>query len=282
MREREEVRRRVLGTLIGNALLRWESLVTILVTMILFLFVNDVSVLGIDWQPWFWLVLGGIAEAALVVSTLSDPEATQEAMSRDFERQYDVNSIRDRNSRDRLRTALEYRRNMMKLVKRHQGSMRMSLRQTVEDINEWISHMYDLAEHIDSAKGNEIVERDLKSVPQKIDQTRTRIQQEQARINQGGGDQLLLRDLERQLKQLEQQKLNLEATKNSVKRAEIQLESTLSSLGTIYAQMSLLGTKEVDSARAQRLRLEIQDEVASLQDTIDAMDEVQMSGLRLG
>jgi hypothetical protein len=45
--------------------------------------------------------------------------------------------------------------------------------------------------------------------------------------------------------------------------------------------MSHLGTKEVDSARAQRLRLEIQDEVASLQDTLDAMDEVQMQKLSL-
>ncbi|MEL6270164.1 MAG: hypothetical protein AAFR22_10165, partial [Chloroflexota bacterium] len=68
---------------------------------------------------------------------------------------------------------------------------------------------------------------------------------------------------------------------NSMKRAEIQLESTLSSLGTVYAQMALLGTKEVDGARAQRLRLEIHDEVAGLQDTIDAMDEVQSQRLRL-
>jgi len=55
----------------------------------------------------------------------------------------------------------------------------------------------------------------------------------------------------------------------------------LSSLGTIYAQMSLLGTKEVDSSRAQRLRLEIQDEMAGLQDTIEAMDEVQAQSLQL-
>jgi hypothetical protein len=68
---------------------------------------------------------------------------------------------------------------------------------------------------------------------------------------------------------------------NSVKRAEIQLESTLSSLGTVYAQMSLLGTKEVDSSRAQRLRLEIQDEVSSLQDTIEAMNDVQQQRLSL-
>jgi len=269
----QEVRNRVLTTLITNALLRWESLVTLVVTMILFVSVNDISVLGIDWQPWFWLILGGLAEAALIASTITDPEEAQEIMAQEFERQYDLSRIRNRVSRDQISKALEYRRNMLKLIKRHDGAMKVHLRQTVEDINDWIAHMYDIGQHIDAFDGNDIVERDLKMVPQKIEKVKIRIQRE--------NDERVRSDLERQLKQLEQQKLNLEATQNSVKRAEIQLESTLSSLGTVYAQMSLLGTKEVDSSRAQRLRLEIQDEVASLQDTIEAMDEVQMQSLRL-
>ena len=45
--------------------------------------------------------------------------------------------------------------------------------------------------------------------------------------------------------------------------------------------MSLMGTKEVDGSRAQRLRLEIQDEVSGLQDTIEAMDEVHAQRLQL-
>ncbi len=272
-RQREDTRRRIFGTLVMNALLRWESLVTLLVTAILFLFVNNISVAGIDWQPWFWLVLGGLAEAALVVSTITDPEETQAAMSREFESQYDLGNVRNRVSRERLKSALEYRRNMMQLVKRHQGAMRMHLRQTVDDVNDWIGHMYELAQHIDSFEENEIVKRDRQEVPQKIEKVQIRIQREQ--------DERVKSDLERQLRQLEQQRVNLDATINSVKRAEIQLESTLSALGTIYAQMSLLGTKEVDSARAQRLRLEIQDEVAGLQDTIEAMDEVQLQSARL-
>jgi hypothetical protein len=162
---------------------------------------------------------------------------------------------------------------MMQLVKRHQGAMRMHLRQTVDDVNDWIGHMYELAQHIDAFEENEIVKRDRQEVPQKIEKVQIRIQREQ--------DERVRSDLERQLRQLEQQRVNLDATINSVKRAEIQLESTLSALGTIYAQMSLLGTKEVDSARAQRLRLEIQDEVAGLQDTIEAMDEVQLQSARL-
>ncbi len=270
---RNEVNQRVLGTLFFNALMRWESLVTVIVTLILYLFVNDISVLGLQWQPWFWLVMGTVAEAALIFSTMTDPEETQAAMSKEFEKRYDLNNIKNRVSRDRLRSALEYRRDMLKLVKQHKGAMRSSLRQTVDDINAWIAHMYDMSEHIDAFEKNELVERDMQTVPQKIDRVRVRIERE--------NDPQVRADLENQLRQLEQQKLNLEATVNSIKRAEIQLESTLSSLGTIYAQMSLLGTKDVDSARAQRLRLDIQAEVASLQDTADAMDEIQMQGLNL-
>ena len=268
-----EVRNRVFGTLLANAVLRWESIVTILVTVILFFSGINIEVLGGIWQPWFWLILGGLAEGALLYSTLTDPDATQQALSAEFERQYDLSRVRNRVAREHLQTALEYRRNMLRLIDQHKGAMRVSLRQTVDDINDWIGHMYDIAQHIDSFESNELVERDIRNVPNKIEKVKIRIQREP--------DERVRTDLERQLRQLEQQQVNLEATVNSVKRAEIQLESTLSSLGTIYAQMSLLGTKEVDSGRAQRLRLEIQDEVSGLQDTIEAMDEIQMQSLRL-
>jgi len=265
-----EVRERALSAVIGNAFLRWESVLTVVLTAILFLFVPQPFTW---WQPWFWLVAGAIAEGALVVSAITDPEAASQAIAREFESKYDLREIKSSVSRQRLQSAMEYRRNMMALAKRHQGAMRSSLMQTVNDINDWIGQMYSLAQHIDAFDNNDLVERDRKMVPQQIEKTRIRINQER--------DPSVRSDLEGQLKQLEQQYANLEATVNSVKRAEIQLESTLSSLGTIYAQMSLLGTKAVDSSRAQRLRLEIQDEVSSLQDTIDAMNEVQQQRLSL-
>lgn len=266
-----EIRQRALGAVLRNSILSWQTAVTAGITAGLFLLSPDTAIPG--WQPWFWLVGGGIAEAAWIVSSLTDPEATNEAVAREFERKYDLGRVNNRVSRQRLKSAMEYRSNMMELVKRHKGAMRMSLNQTVEDVDDWIGHMYDLALHIDAFEGNELVERDRRRVPQDIESTKKRIEFEQ--------DPRVRQDLENKLDQLEQQLANLEASVNSIKRAEIQLESTLSSLGTIYAQMSLLGTKEVDSARAQRLRLEIQDEVAGLQDTLDAMDEVQQQRLVL-
>lgn len=265
------VRQRAFGAILRNAVLSWQTGLTLLVTIILYFGVQITNIPG--WQQWFWLVLGGLAEAAFIVSNLADPKAATQAVAREFDAQYDLSQIRNSVSRQRLQSALEYRRNMMSLAQRHQGAMRSSMQQTIADINDWIGHMYDLAQHIDAFDNNELVERDRRMVPQQIEKAQIRLKNE--------SDPSVRRDLEEQLKTLTQQRDNLDATVNSVKRAEIQLESTLSSLGTIYAQMSLLGTKEVDSARAQRLRLEIQDEVASLQDTISAMNEVQSQRLQL-
>lgn len=266
----QEIRQRAFGTILTNAIFRWETAATIALAAGLYFLVPEPFPW---WQSWYWLVGGAVAELMLIGSTLTDPQAAQEAIAKEFENKYDLRDIKNSVSRQRLQSALEYRRNMLSLVKRHKGAMRTSLQQTVADINDWINQMYDLAQHIDAFESNELVERDRRMVPQQLEKTRIRLERE--------NDPAVRRDLENQIRQLEQQLTNLEAAVNSVKRAEIQLESTLSSLGTIYAQMSLLGTKEVDSSRAQRLRLEIQDEVASLQDTIDALDEVQSQRLQL-
>jgi hypothetical protein len=275
MSERNKARNRVLTTLLMNAVLRWESFVTLLITMVLFLGVGDIAFPVVGELPaFFWLILGGAAEGALIWSTLTDPEEAREAMSRDFESKYDLALIRNSVSRERLRQAFEYRRNMMELLKSHQGALRSELRETVETVNNWIAHMYDIARHIDAVESNEIVASDLRRVPQQIEKVKIRIDRE--------ADEQVRQDLERQLELLERQRNNLEQQQNSVKRAEIQLESTLSSLGTVYAQMSLMGTKEVDSSRWRRTRLEMQDEVNRLEDTIYAMDEVQAQSLNLG
>jgi hypothetical protein len=264
------VRGRVAGAVLLNAILSWQSLLTVLITAVLVVAVPQ----PFDWWlPWFWLVLGAIAEVALIVSRVTDPDAAQAAVEREFTGQYDLKDIRNPVSRKRVQDAMEYRSSMITLSKRHSGAMRASLLNTINDVDDWIGNMYDLAIHIDAFESNDLVERDRRSVPQQLDNARKRLAIET--------DPAVRRDLEEQARQLELQLSNLEATASSVKRAEIQLDSTLSSLGTIYAQMSLLGTKEVDSSRTQRLRQDIKDEVSGLQDTLAALDEVQSQRLQL-
>jgi len=164
-----EARQKVIGALFANALLRWETLVTLMVTAILFIFVQDVSLPFMEWQPWYWLVLGGLAETVLVASTLTDPEATEQALAEDFEREYDLRNIRNRVSRERLRDAFEYRRNMLKLVDASRGAMRTRQRNLIAGINDWIAHMYSLANRIDYFENNDLAARDLQQVPRKIE-----------------------------------------------------------------------------------------------------------------
>lgn len=265
-----QVRRRATGAVLRNAVLSWQVAFTLVFTAVLYLFV---PLSFAFWQQWFWLVGGAIAAGGFIMATLSDPTAAQEAVAKEFERRFDISRIKGRTSRQRLQDAFQYRANMLELAKEAKGAMRTSLIATVDDIDDWITHMYSLALHIDSFNENDLVQRDREQVPEQIRKTKVRLEKE--------SDPVVKQDLERTLKMLEQQRENIEAAFNGAKRAEIQLETTLSSLGTIYAQMTRLGTKEVDSGRAQRLRLEIQDEVAQLQDTIDAMDEVQQQSLRL-
>jgi hypothetical protein len=270
--DRSSIRQRALGAVFRNALLSWQVALTVVITLVLYFFVGgNIAIPG--WQDWFWLVGGGLAAAAFLVAVMTDPQASQEAIAREFEKQFDLGQIRNRVARKHLQDALEYRRNMLNLAKGAKGSLRIHLMTTVDDINDWIGHMYDLAKHLDGFEDNELVRRDREQVPGQLAKVKQRLERE--------ADPTVRKDLERQVANLEQQLMNLDATINSARRAEIQLESTLSSLGTVYAQMARLNTTEVDSGRAQRLRLEIQDEVTSLQDTIDAMDEVQAQQLRL-
>ncbi len=262
-----EARQKVFGTLLANALLRWETLVTLMVTLILFLFVGDVSLPFIEWQPWFWLALGGLAQTVLVASTLTDPEATEQALAEDFEREYDLRNIRNRVSRERLRDAFEYRRNMLKLADAARGAMKTRKRTLIGDINDWIAHMYNLANRIDYFENNDLAARDLQQVPRKIAKVKQRIKTET--------NEQTRRVWMQQLEFLQKQLVSLEASASTIKRAEIHLENTLLALGTVYAQMSLLGAKDTKGARGQRLSIEIKEELDKLQDTIDAMDEVQ-------
>lgn len=275
--QQSQLRQRAFGAILVNALKSPQFLFTVLFTAALYFLVGaNVAIPG--WQDWYWLVGGGIAALGFLGATVTDPEAAQEAVNRMFEQQLELDRIKNRVARQHISKALEYRTQMLELAKKAKGSLRMNLLQTVDDVNAWIGHMVDLSLHLDEFADNQLVTRDMREVPGRIANVDKRIDLERRR----GGSEDVIAELMKQREQLDNQLVNLQAATNNSKRAEIQLESALASLGTIYAQMSRLGTSEVDSGKMQRMRLEIQDEVHSLQDTIHAMEEVQQQAMKLG
>ncbi len=265
-----DLRQRAFGAILTNALKSPQFLFTILFTFALYFLVGDSTFIP-GWQSWYWLLGGGLAAGGFLVSSLTDPEATQQAVNRMFEQNLNLDTIKNRVARQYIEKALEYRTQMLELANRTKGALKVNLIQTVDDVNQWIQGMVDLSHHLDEYAENQLVARDLKEVPQRIAKVNQRIELESRK----GGSEAVVGELRRQLSAMEQQLENLQAATTNAKRAEIQLETALASLGTMYSQMSRLGTSEVDSSKMQRMRGDIQEEVSSLQDIIQAMDEVQ-------
>jgi hypothetical protein len=80
--------------------------------------------------------------------------------------------------------------------------------------------------------------------------------------------------LERTLVNRKNQLASLGLLQNNIKRAEIQLESTLSLLGTIYSQI-LIGQSTNHVADYGRLSVDVDEEVRRLQDQLEALWEVK-------
>jgi hypothetical protein len=261
---KENMRGRAWQAILGQAFFSVESAVIIALSIVLF----GLGYLPFGWwHAGFWLIFGVLAELLYLGVTVTDPNAAQRAVDAMLTERYNPNDIRNPVARERLKRALEYRRLIGEAAGKHSGAMRRSLETTSSEIGAWIEQIYVLAKRMDAFEENEVINRDRRMVPQDLKNLRRRLEAEDAASVRA--------ELEEAIQTKETQLANLHYLEDNVKRADIQLDHTLSALGTVYAQMQLIDAKDVDSARAQRLQDDIRDEVMTLQDTISAIDEVQ-------
>jgi hypothetical protein len=261
---KNQLRKRAWNTILSTAFFSVESAVIIALSIALF----GLGYTPFEWwQPVFWLIFGTVAEMLYLGVTVTDPNAAQRAVDRMLTDRYNPGDIKNPVARERLKRALEYRRLIGESAIRHSGAMRRSIESTTSEINAWIEQIYLLARRMDHFEENEIINRDRRMVPQDLDNLRRRLKAEESPEVRA--------ELEEAIQTKETQLANLRSLENNIKRADIQLDHTLSALGTVYTQMQLIDSKDIDGGRAQRLQDEIRDEVMTLQDTISAIDDVQ-------
>jgi hypothetical protein len=220
------------------------------------------------WWPWWgWLALGLIAEALIVYTSLSDTETAARVVSGIFREQFDPRQVRDRKLRDKLGQALEYRERIDRAVRQQrQTPLREHLADMAAGIDDWISQMFRLARRLDTYHEDGVIQRDLKAVPREIESLDARLRLE--------SDPAVRKQMETTLAGKIAQRRSLDNLEDTMQRAELQADHSLSALGTVYSQILLIGAREVDSGRTQRLREDIQEQVASLQDMVDSINEV--------
>jgi hypothetical protein len=264
---RDELERRAFRAMFSYAFFRWESALTIALTIILvFLFPKFFP----WWQWWYWLILGVVVEILIIWTSLSDVETSQKVVAEMFRQEVDIRALRDKRLRERLEKALEYRLRLDTLVQPgEEGVLREHLRDTTAGVTEWIGSIFNITRRLDAYRADKMIQQDMRSVSLAIQNFKKRLEMEE--------DEAVRAQMRETIRSKEAQWENLQKLQNTMEKAELQLENTLAALGTLYTQLQLIGAKDVDSGRTQRLQGDIAGQIASLQDITEAMDEVYTS-----
>ena len=260
----ETLEARTRTAILAHAFFRWESALTIALTILLvFLYPKPFA----WWQWWYWLILGFVGEILIVVSSLTDLRTGQKVVTDMLRQEFNPRDIRYEPARQRLQEALDYRERIARAIESSDaGVLRDHLSDTTGGISDWIAGIYRLAKRLDGYYNDPVIKRDMGSLPKAIKTLAAR-----ARLEE---DESVREQIQTALKGKRQQLENLQRLENLMEKAEYQLETTTTALGTVYSQLQLIQAKEVDGVRGRLIAERIRDQVNGLQDILTTMDEL--------
>lgn len=264
----DTIERQAQRAIFEHALIRVENAVILAGSILLAFFLPSPLPGALPWWgAWTWLLLGALGVAAMTFSGVKDPQEREKAVERLFREKYDGSGLRDRSLKEKMRKAEEYHLQIKAAIKgQKDGILKERMQRTTGDIYDWIGNMVRLARRLDSFRGDPIIKGDRDGLRESIPALEKRLQREE--------DDRVRRQIETTLADQRRLQANIAELENRMQRADLQLDSSLAALGTVYSQILLVGSKEVDSDRAERLRADIASEVAGLQDVVDSINEV--------
>ncbi|MEM7033845.1 MAG: hypothetical protein AAF629_30160, partial [Chloroflexota bacterium] len=261
---------RVQRALIEHAFFRWESAVTIGLTAILTAGAGLLGFVDII-PPWIWpicLTLGLVGEGALVYSSLNDPETGEKVVAQLLKDEFHPERLHNKELQARLNQAFDYRSRIEAAIRKRPDTMlKETLNDTAAQIDEWLKHLYQLAQRLDQYQDDaDQLNQDYQQVSQRMKQLKKKLL--------GEGNQGVRQQIQTTLDSMERQLETIDRVRGTMTQAELQIDHTLSSLGTIYSQAMLFDAKGVNKKQASRLSEEITEEIHQLDDVLLAMDEV--------
>ena len=274
MAEKEPLEKRAQKAIIQESFFRPESAVVLAITMILTAASIMASWSGLDLpilssiHPLLWVLGGALVEGVLMLSSITDSKFREEVVARLLRHEFKPEGLRDKRLQQQMNEALDYRSRIEQGINEQgDGMLADELRQTASQIDEWLENMYGLALKIDRYQmQHNVLDRDRKRAESRLVQ----LQRAQERED----NPALKKQLQVTAENIQIQLKTLSQLDDTIKRASLQLENSLIHLSTIYSQTMLVDAKEIDRARARRLRQEITDEVTELNDLLVSMDEV--------
>lgn len=268
-----DIRQRAAGTLLKNAVLSPLSAIILATGIVLVGLGVDIPLIGVplNLSPLWWLAAVVPAWVVAVGANVLSRSAGEAAVSQALREQFDTAQIAHPHLKMNVAQAIAYRERIDKAVERFSDSgMHTRMQDVANQVEEWVRRIYSLATRLDKFRNDSIISDDLKSVPESIRKLQQRMNSED--------DPAIKSEMADTIARRETQFESLRRLEQTMDRAELQLENTLTSLGTIYSQMLLIDAKDVDSSKTQRLRENILDQVNSLNDVLHTMDEIYSTG----
>ena len=263
-RAEPNLRSRVQRALLMNAIFDWRGGIVLAMAILLAFFGPELFPL-FPW--WGWLIGGVIAWGALVFSIFKDEKVAAQVAAGLLRQKYEPTAIKSRESRDKLIKAFEYRAQIAGAIARTKaGVLRDHLEQTASEIDDWIGSLFEVARRIDAFDTDRTIQQDLQAVPVAIKNYEIRLKTEP--------DPEVRKQIEETLESRRAQWQSLQSLQSTIERGKLQMDQTVSAMGTAYSQLLLLDAKDIDSGKYQRLRDDIAGEVKGLQEVVQAMDEV--------
>ncbi len=261
---RSELQQKAQGALIQYAIFRWETAVILGLTIILTFLMPK----PFGWWPWFgWPLLGAVALVILVYSSLTDADANSRVLLQLYQQQFDTQSIRDRELRSKVETALEYQRRIeMQIHQQDPGMIRDRLEDTANQITDWINNVYALAIRLDAYRSDQLLAREYASLPNEI----TRLKAQRKLEENPHIQQQLTETIEAKERHLG----SLNELHEKMQQAAFQLDTSLTALATVYSQVHLIDAQSIGSGRAERLQADIQEQVSRLNDLVGGINDV--------
>ena len=261
---RSEIQKKAQSAILQYAIMRVESAVVIAGTILLTVLLPR----PFGWWPiWGWPILGVLALAGLVYSSITDADANAQVILNLFQEQFNPREIKDRDLRQEVETGLEYQRRIeAQIRKQRPGVMRDRLEDTAGQISEWVATIFRLAQRLDAFRGDKLLDRERQAVPKEVESLTARRKLE--------GNPAVQQQLDDVLDAKRKQWVALRALDARMKQAQLQLDQSLTALATIYSQVQLVDAEDVNSGRAERLRTDIKEQVDRLNDLVSSINEV--------
>jgi hypothetical protein len=261
---RSELEKKTQKAILQYALFRWENAVIVASTILLTVFLPQ----PFTWWPaWGWLLLGLLGLATTVYSSLVDTKTQARVLEEFFRGQFDLRQIKDQALRKDVETALEYQCGIeMRVHEQRDGALRDRLKDTTNQLNNWVGSIYRLALRLDTYRRDTLLAEERRRVPEEIEALAARRRLE--------SDPTIQRELEQALESKNKHRQTLRALDAHMKQAELQLEQGLTALATVYSQVQLIEAQGLDSGRSGRLRADIQEQVERLDDLVASINEV--------